>query len=360
MPVYKVVPLILLACLVSFGRPAQNESLNRYIYKIRIPATTHHPDIIQTGFRLLGTKGIITALHGVIDGTIFIASNESGDSLRGLKMVMVDVNNDLALLRSEELENRPADGLPAVENLNITTGDGFRTLGHPEGINLHFKDDLRAGMPVMKELQKLIPPKSSDEFARRKSPWPYITVLDISSGNLGPGYSGAPVLNSRNQVVGIIDGGLRDYAISWAIPINTVKWQDISSVRTIVNEIAKLPTSNLFAFIEGKTENTAAPIYTYQISGSLNGEPLYQETRNHREEFSFQGSLRGYYLHVTQFTNGRPCASGEIKPPHGNFPPGSTNNDKGTPRIRFAGGVQSENRPGILVLLLNPGTTCDQ
>ena len=106
---------------------------------IRIPATSHHKTILQTGFRLAGRKGIITALHGVADGTTFSAYNESGDVLNNLKIANVDIDNDLALLRSAEIESRPAEGLQAVDSLTIESGNPLRAFGHPEGISLYIK-----------------------------------------------------------------------------------------------------------------------------------------------------------------------------------------------------------------------------
>jgi hypothetical protein len=252
MPKPKMILMAIILCLTaSVKAAAQEDDLNKYVYMVRIPATNHHnKTAIQTGFRLAGRKGIITALHGVADGTTFNAYNENGDVLNNLKIASVDIDNDVALLRSEELENRPAEGLQAVGNLTIKPGDALRVAGHPDGINLYIKDDPKAGTPVFKELHMLISPDSANAFDRRQSPKTDITILNISSGNLGPGFSGAPVLNSSNQVVAIIDGGLREgaLAISWAIPIKKVNWRDMSSARTLVNRLAKLDTTNLFSF----------------------------------------------------------------------------------------------------------------
>lgn len=68
---------------------------------------------------MAGRKGIITALHGVADGTTFSAYNESGDVLNNLTIVSVDIDNDLAMLRSAEIESRPAEGLQAGDILTI-------------------------------------------------------------------------------------------------------------------------------------------------------------------------------------------------------------------------------------------------
>src|ERR1043166_4311701 len=89
----------------------------QYVYLVRIPATTQHGAAIQTGFRIKGTKGIVTALHGVADGNSFSAVNENNDVLRDLTIQAVDVQNDLALLASEELYRRTDDGLAISDAL---------------------------------------------------------------------------------------------------------------------------------------------------------------------------------------------------------------------------------------------------
>lgn len=220
----------------------------------------------------------------------------------------------------------------------------------------------------MKKLHTLIPPDSAQLFDRRKSPSANITVLNISSGNLGPGYSGAPVLNSNNNVVGVLDGGLRSgaLAISWAIPITYVEWRDISSARALVDELSNLDTSKLF-FLE-EYRGPVTDRYTYQISGSINGIPIYSvngipeymETSSHKVLFPYQGGLSDFRFTVKQFTNGKLCDTGMIlsdpSQTKTSFPRKSTNSDVGEPRTCFAGGVMGKGQN--LLLLLNPGTTC--
>jgi hypothetical protein len=348
---------MLLLCLIPVNGMAQEDALNSYVYMVRIPATSHHKTIIQTGFRLAGRKGIITCLHGLADGTTFSAYNESGDVLNDLKVVYVDVDNDLALLRSSELEGRAAEGLQAVDSLTIAPGDALRVFGHPEGINLYIKP-AGAGTPVLKKLHMLIPPDSAQLFDKRKSPSANITILNISSGNLGPGYSGAPVLDSNNKVLGVVDGGLRAgaSAISWAIPITYVEWRDIASARILVNELSNLDTANLF-FLE-EYRGQVIDQYTYQISGSINGTPVSIEKGNYREMLPFQGKLKVFDLTVKQFTNGMYCDTIVIKFPNWNFPLGGSNDATGKPRTYFSGGVQNAKNSQYLELLLNPGTIC--
>lgn len=66
----------------------------------------------------------------------------------------------------------------------------------------------------------VIPPNSAQLFDLRKSPCEN-NDLKHFLWQYWPWLSGAPVLNSDNRAVGVVDGGLRGgaVAISWAIPI---------------------------------------------------------------------------------------------------------------------------------------------
>lgn len=61
------------------------------------------------------------------------------------------------------------------------------------------------------------------EVVDRGSPLYNAKVLSIQ-GEIEPGHSGAPILDSKNRVLAIANGGLKGgtVGICWAIPINQV------------------------------------------------------------------------------------------------------------------------------------------
>jgi Trypsin-like peptidase domain len=108
------------------------------IYRITASECLHEPaERIQTGFIIKGTRGIFTALHGVVDakhiGAVSRASNEAFSSLQISK---ADPELDVALLDSTELDGK---SLPALEPIGFSEDVDaglLKVIGHPYGIGL--------------------------------------------------------------------------------------------------------------------------------------------------------------------------------------------------------------------------------
>lgn len=241
--------IILILFFVVGTVHGQNSTLGKYVFQVRIPETKNHKVLFQTGFRLEGKKGIVTALHGLADGNLFSAENENGSAFTNLRIVELDVERDVVLLQNNELAGLPAEGLPSGD-LNLTAGQALTSYGHPEGISLYVRA-LTTAPEVLKTLKNLITPNSSSFFKGRKSPSPDITVINLKV-SAGPGESGAPVLNSSNSVVGIINGGLGEgkAEITWAIPLSHVIWSPVSSKTGELERLSSLDIRDQFALSE--------------------------------------------------------------------------------------------------------------
>jgi len=86
---------------------------NPYVYRITIDGCPHAPENRrQTGFRVRGQAGIVTALHGLADCPAASINAEYSDGvLSGLALVAVDLDRDMALLTAPELEAVTSLGL---------------------------------------------------------------------------------------------------------------------------------------------------------------------------------------------------------------------------------------------------------
>ncbi len=240
---------ILLAAflLTTINLAAQNEELRKYIFTVYSTDKDSKVLTTQTGFRAKGYGGIITALHGVLYKDNLYASNENGEYLN-LKIGMVDINNDIALLIPNPIT--PFDnsvGFSINKTKNLITHKEFQVIGHPAGIMLNIKT-VYSGSPAIETLSHLIPPKLSAFFSQRNSPFLQIEVLYLE-GNLVPGHSGSPLLNSNNEVIGVANGGLNggSAGISWAIPIGNIIFTSIRDNISQLNQLSKSHPEDLFA-----------------------------------------------------------------------------------------------------------------
>lgn len=182
-----------------------------------------------TGFRLRGTKGIVTALHGVVEaGTITAKSLQGGRLEQPLRLVKVDIRRDLALLTSPEVERMGDDGLEPIGDESWAEVGELQLIGYPMKLDWkELRTTLKVRQPPLVELSALVDPRNRDALKKRGSPDTSLPVLSVQ-GDLLPGHSGAPLLDARGRVVAVGNGGLKDgtIGIGWAIPLRGVEWQD--------------------------------------------------------------------------------------------------------------------------------------
>ena len=84
-----------------------------YVYRIKSDNCTHEPvSRRQTGFRVQGITGIVTALHGVADcKTISALSDDGQEIYLDLSIQQIDITHDAALLSSTMIDDLPNAGL---------------------------------------------------------------------------------------------------------------------------------------------------------------------------------------------------------------------------------------------------------
>jgi len=219
------------------------------IYTIRI-SDGSGGQRLQTGFRLKGMPGILTTLHGVADASRMTAFTENEDTgvVANLKLEAVNVTDDLALLTSPLLESDDGRGIEAAPTGSVKPLAVLRAFGHPKGINL-YNISVPANSKPYKPLLNVLPGELMDRFSERRSPDPNGNILNFDAP-LGPGYSGGPLLDSANRVVGVIDGGLQGgLNICWAIPIEqTNELRPLRESSGEVRRIRKLGGDGLFAW----------------------------------------------------------------------------------------------------------------
>ncbi len=183
--------------------------------------------------------GLVTALHGVAGCKAIAAANDSGNGYGELQLTSVDFDNDVALLASDKLlSDIQQQSLGIVISNNLT--DRIYTIGYPLDLQVQLdRDFLRLRDTATQQLRYLVSPIERANLEACKSPNLEITVFSIE-GALVPGESGAPILNTKNEVIGITEGGLQQgrAEISWATRWEDIRFVEASSLADLLTERA--------------------------------------------------------------------------------------------------------------------------
>jgi hypothetical protein len=140
-----------------------------------------------------------------------------------VQLLSADIDSDIAVVDSTELERKYPSGYNAAQSLPMA--DQVLTVyGYPEGLLKPLRTTLQVRRPALVQLSDLLSEKLIGDLGQRGSPVTPLQVLSIQ-GNILPGHSGSPIFAQDGSVVGIADGGLKDgtVAISWAIPIGMLQ-----------------------------------------------------------------------------------------------------------------------------------------
>lgn len=210
-----------------------------------------YPARSQTGFRLSGTKGIVTALHGVVDCDSIKAQDSTGRvAWKGLHLVQADVGRDAALLLSDELAMEEPVGIEVSSKSSWQAFEPVRVDGSPYGLSL-IRTQLLVRPPPFRPLISLVPDnlrykRLRDQLTQRNSPSPKTNVLNLQ-GPMLPGHSGAPILTSDEHVVALGSGGLEEGStdVVWGIPLNGIQWQALDKAK--IEKLKQLRVQELFA-----------------------------------------------------------------------------------------------------------------
>jgi S1-C subfamily serine protease len=168
-----------------------------------------------TGFIVKPEGILVTNYHVLVDATAIEAVMFNGDRIHIKSILKVDRTKDFALLQLPKgtystLEIGDSDKL---ENFDYLSAIGFLS----ENINSleGFSGPNKTNNPKEKVVQTFgfvlgIHPQAQPDF-----PFIYTTA------SFGPGFSGGPVVNKKNQVIGIAT--VEGRSINLALPINFIK-----------------------------------------------------------------------------------------------------------------------------------------
>ena len=281
-----LMSLLMLILSTSQHAQAQSETVAQHVVRVKSFTCTHEPAEwrTQTGFVLFfsiegnsvsidsaGTPGVITALHGVADCKFILALSEDGKTLDYLETKYVDIDRDVALLTSSDIEYSSEDGALEVAETGDVTLDDLYLFGYPYGIRAQLKTDhVDIRNPQKEQLSDLVPDGVRGALDRRNSPNLGIDVYSVE-GHFLPGHSGAAVFNKEDRVVGVVNGGLQGGGaeISWMIPWHEIEFESIDdpAVETRLDKLEKARPEETFSY-PGENDELSAPTPTSTPSTS--------------------------------------------------------------------------------------------
>ena len=185
--------------------------------------------VLQTGFRVRGFPGIITALHGVVGCRTISAMAETGPFFNSLSIVQVDVDNDVALLSNPNQPFSADEGFERGDPYQLGNNDILNLVGFPETATASFRR--RTQPPEIRSLESMLDVSTmAGPISNRNSPNVHIKVVAVQV-NMMHGDSGAPLLDDQNMVNAIADGGWANGTVSigWAIPFSQIHFQPVSA-----------------------------------------------------------------------------------------------------------------------------------
>lgn len=229
-----LIPVCCCVCAGVLGTNAWAQSgtnvLLPHIFRIKASGCPRAPATrVQTGFRVKGEVGIVTALHGVVECKS-VTAQSGNDVVDGLIIAKVDIERDIALLWSQSLAAKGMDGLEPGAIISIQ-GDYelVRVIGYPQGLTRP-KTTVDVKITARTQLIDLLPDKDISALDKRSSPAVDIDVLSVQAPVV-PGHSGAPFIDRNGRIIGVGSGGLDLGRIdsAWAIPLNEIKWAVVST-----------------------------------------------------------------------------------------------------------------------------------
>jgi S1-C subfamily serine protease len=175
-----------------------------------------------TGFIWKEPQFVVTSLH-VVDGQKQITANyvnEKGQIVASSTALVERVlkKSDLVMLRLVSPLQRPA---LQIDSSKLKIKQSLDAVGFPLNIAGYSSTEVKVRFGG-DQLRSILPAKVLQKIG--EYPSTSLKILNLE-GNLVPGLSGGPIVNSLGKVVGIVDGGLESGAIgiSWGIPASELQ-----------------------------------------------------------------------------------------------------------------------------------------
>jgi len=260
MPYFKIKKILILlpvfwVALAIFAHSIQANSVNKSAIVLLI-AKDSSGEILGTGtgFIVKPEGTLVTNYHVLLDAAAIEAIMFNGDRVQVKYILKVDRTKDFAILQLPKgvystLEIGDSDEL---ENFNFLSALGFLSedINSLESSKPNKKNNLKEKIIQTFGFVLGIHPQAQPDL-----PFIYTTT------SFGPGFSGGPVVNKKNQVIGIAT--VEGRSINLALPINFIKPFIDTKARISLNDLLKEDKTskeahyyrgNYYLYVKGDTD----------------------------------------------------------------------------------------------------------
>ncbi|WP_027132924.1 S1 family peptidase [Geminicoccus roseus] len=195
------------------------EKLSAAVLQIQARDCDGGQDKVASGFLWQSPGQAVSALHAVAGCAALTAYSERAREIRPARVAKVLRAADLVLLKLDQ----PFDLEPATPSARPPgVGDALKAVGYSYDAPTLTDRDLKIAAGTS-QLRDMLPSRVADEIRAAGAPDLDLVILRLN-GTLVPGFSGAPIVDAQNLVVGVGSGGIEGgaAAISWGIPIAQV------------------------------------------------------------------------------------------------------------------------------------------
>jgi hypothetical protein len=236
--------ILLVAMQAAYGQFSPDKA-KQSLVRITVKADGYKP-IVCTGFLWQKNSEIVTSLHAMRpNATIEIRYH--GGFTHFAKVKSTFANADLVLLEVLDLDANPVPAQAvAIKTFNdnpIGHNEEIHTVGYYGGGRASMSRSLKKGDLDPEDLRHVVIKAEYVKLLETVGfPQINLPIIYLTGGSLLPGFSGAPLFNSKGELIGIGNGGLESGQnnISWAIPAIYLEDLDKSQTASLPQNIHEL------------------------------------------------------------------------------------------------------------------------
>jgi len=238
----KVIAIVLLLLAEISPAFSQFNPVTAEKSLVKVMVTADNKMGVCSGFLWKKTSWVVTSLHAMKNGGK-IQVVYAGNNIREATVIKVFNDADLVLLQTN-IDAKPLSNdvvaLSTFHQGEVTFGEKIYAIGYNGGSKGDQTQALEKGHANPETLEFLV--RAEDKAALTSVGFPSMTLpIYFLSGSLLPGFSGSPVYNQKNELIGIGDGGLERglMNVSWCIPASNLTALENSTVTSLPANLAK-------------------------------------------------------------------------------------------------------------------------